>query len=173
MIKITYSKELFEYISNGDITKIKLFIENFKKTQKGDINLKVRGRFNYTPLHYAVLRNNYELVKMLIEENINPNELILQTTRPPNGISALYLSENFGKDNITKILKPYTQEYNLLNQFYTFKSHKKMEKNHEKYYKILLELVNILNKLELRYLPQEIWDYILTFCKIKELIKLN
>ena len=172
MIKITYSEDLFEYISNGNITKIKLFIENFKKTQKGDINLKVRGMFNYTPLHYAVLTNKYEVVKILIDENINPNELILQTTYPPNGISALYLSENFGKDNITKILKPYIQEYNL-NQFYIFKSHKKMEKNHEKYYKILLELVNTLNQLELCDLPREIWDYILTFCKIKELIKLN
>lgn len=51
-------------IKNQDINMIKKLIE-----QGADIN--IRAEYNYTPIQYACLSNNYEAVKILLENNAN------------------------------------------------------------------------------------------------------
>ena len=58
---------LFEYIYHGDVQYVRQYLSNFCKIKpRQDINESVRGNFDYTPLHYAVLWNRLEIVKEIM-----------------------------------------------------------------------------------------------------------
>ena len=162
--------------------KLKQEITSFKKENPNkNFNREIRGDFDYTPLHMAVLRNDFKIVKLLIEEGADPTIRILQSVYKPNGILALYLAENFGKKDISNILKPYTEKYYLENSYYNSILHSKIIKNKRKfqdiklrdiYFKIHPFIINIeliRNRIDLDYLPNEIWIKILEFCQLKDL----
>ena len=115
---------IFSYIEDKNLDGIREIVREYKmKNPNTNFNDNIRGDFQYTPLHYAVLRNRYDIVKILIDEGANPNIRILESVYPEsNGILALYLSENFGKYDITKILKPYTENCELYFSLNIFKS---------------------------------------------------
>ena len=98
------------------------------------------------------------------------------------------LIENFGKIEITSILKPYTEEYLIKNYFYNSIVHyeiinkkkneiinKKQHINylHKIYNSITPNIVTICliqNRLPIyMFLPNELWINILEFCQLKEL----
>ena len=65
---------------NNAYKKISQIITNFKKTNSNqNFNNELRGLFGYTPLHYAVLYNQYEIVLLLIQEGADPTIKILQS----------------------------------------------------------------------------------------------
>ena len=172
--------------------KLKQEIASFKKENPNkNFNRDIRGNFDYTLLHTSVLRNNFQIVKLLIEEGADPTIRILQSVYKPNGILALYLAENFGKKDISNILKPYTEKYYLENSYYNSILHSKIIKNKRKlrdiklrdiklrdiklrdiYFKIhpfIMNIELIRNRIDLDYLPNEIWIKILEFCELKDL----
>jgi hypothetical protein len=114
-------KELFESIGEiGSVTpnlganlkKCKDLIEEFKKNNPEDnFNDKLRGSLNYTPLHEVVLCNKIDFVRLFIEMGADPT-IEINLCSPLNR-QAIYLAENFGKHNITAILRPYTDKWNL------------------------------------------------------------
>ena len=183
------------------LDKLKQEITSFKKENPNkNFNREIRGDFDYTPLHMAVLQNDFKIVKLLIEEGADPTIRILQSVYKPNGILALYLAENFGKKDISNILKPYTEKYYLENSYYNSILHSKIIKNKRKfqdiklrdiklrdiklrdiklrdiklrdiYFKIHPFIINIeliRNRIDLDYLPNEIWIKILEFCELKD-----
>ena len=132
---------LFQHIYQGNLPYVRKYISHFRKIKsREDINESVRGNFDYTPLHYAVLWNKLEIVKELIKIGCNPKIRILPEIYPASseaggtssafseaggaegtssaGIEPIYLAENFGKLRISKILRPYTNDYNRLQQFF-------------------------------------------------------
>jgi len=168
---------IFSYIEDENLDGIRKIIRNYKmKNQNTNFNEGIRGDFQYTPLHYAVLRNRYNIVKILIEETANPNIKILETVYPEsNGILALYLSENFGKYDITKILKPYTKNYNNSQLYFSIKILKTCLFSQKELIKIkniltlILLIDNRLYNLKSYWLPTELWFLILEKIKLKEL----
>lgn len=185
----------FKYCCNADIEynyafkNISKIITNFKlQNPTKNFNTEIRGRFNYTPLHYAVLRNDVGIVRLFIHEEADPTIIILQSEYKPKGILPLYLAENFGKIEITSILKPYTEEYLIKNNFYNSIVHYEIINNkkkelinkkqhinylHKIYNSITPNIVNICliqNRLPIyMFLPNELWIKILEFCQLKEL----
>ena len=90
-----------------------------------------------------------------------------------NGILALYLSENFGKYDITKILKPYTENCELYFSLNIFKSSIISQKELTKIKKtvnLILLIDNRLYNINSNWLPKELWFFILEKIKLKELI---
>ena len=169
--------QIFEFIRYNDIHSICQCITQFKcHYPNKNFNKEMRGMFNYTALHEAVLWNKFEIVELFIKEGSDPTIRILKEVYKPKGILALYLAENFGKDNITNILKPYTQSYHL-NNFYSSILHftiKNIDNENLKNiynkisYKIILIFI-IRNKLDSKYniyLPNELVFKILEQCKL-------
>jgi ankyrin repeat protein len=163
------------------LDKLKQEITSFKKENPNkNFNREIRGDFDYTPLHMAVLRNDFKIVKLLIEEGADPTIRILKSVYKPNGILALYLAEKFEKKDISNILKPYTEKYYLENSYYNSILHSNIIKNKRKllaiklqdiYFKIhpfIMNIELIRNKIDFEYLPNEIWIKILEFCELKD-----
>ena len=156
--------------------KLKQEITSFKKENPNkNFNREIRGDFDYTPLHMAVLRNDFKIVKLLIEEGADPTIRILQSVYKPNGILALYLAENFGKKDISNILKPYTEKYYLENSYYNSILHSKIIKHkspntiYNTIYNTIFNILLTINKSNVEYLPTEIIFIILEFCQLKDL----
>ena len=168
------------------LDKLKQEITSFKKENPNkNFNREIRGDFDYTPLHMAVLQNDFKIVKLLIEEGADPTIRILKSVYKPNGILALYLAEKFEKKDISNILKPYTEKYYLENSYYNSILHSNIIKNKIKlqdiklqdiklrdiYFKIhpfIMNIELIRNKIDFEYLPNEIWIKILEFCELKD-----
>ena len=51
---------------------IKNVVSRYKKQNVTNFNYHFRKDFNYKPLHYAVLRNKFHVVKLLIELECDP-----------------------------------------------------------------------------------------------------
>ena len=178
--------DIFNYIDNNDIANVKKIINDFKRIEPNkNFNSEIRGLFNYTPLHKAVLYNKFDIVEILIKEKADPTIRILQSTYPPDGILALYLAEDFGKHNITKILKLYMKDWefdiNIMQKFFSIKDNpfKKNKKKLQKQYNVIFTIMLIGNRLGntemecqeplIPYLPNEMWFLILSFCRLNEL----
>lgn len=178
---------LFDHIDANNISEAEIEIRKYKKHNTTNFNSGIRGFLNYTPLHMAVLRNKIDMVKLFLRENADPTTRILEMNYPPNGILALYLAEDFGKSNITAILKPYTdcwQHYkNTRLLFWTIIHYKNQILYIQKHKTIINTVLLIGDYIEIKYykeldnnekyilksLPTEIWILILKFCRFSEL----
>ena len=188
---------LFQHIYQGNLPYVQKYIYHFRKIKsREDINESVRGNFDYTPLHYAVLWNKLEIVKELIKIGCNPKIRILPEIYPASseavgtssasskaggaGIEPIYLAENFGKLRITKILRPYTNDYDRLQQFFkmgkfiaNYKSGKTFFE-YEEHRRMFPEKVRILlmigKRLQMKQLPIELWNEILSFWRIHDMM---
>ena len=180
---------LFDYIYRGDLLYVRQYLSNFRRIKSGeDINESLRGSFNYTPLHYAVLWNRLEIVKEIMKIGGDPRIRILKDTHPayrlsPDGslveagIEPIYLAEKFGKIGISQILRPYTDDYSVLQEF--FRMGKlivcgRWQKTFFQYLDhadILREKVRILMMIGKRLdLPVEMWTEILSFWWIHDIV---
>jgi len=74
------------------IIKEYLNIINFL-LQYENININIKNYNNETPLHYACIANNLNIVKVLLEEGANPNNINLQNQ------NSLQYSVYYAKDN--------------------------------------------------------------------------
>uniref|UniRef100_A0A6C0J968 Uncharacterized protein n=1 Tax=viral metagenome TaxID=1070528 RepID=A0A6C0J968_9ZZZZ len=162
---------------NKFFLNIKNIISTFKKNNPNkNFNREIRGSFDYTPLHKAVLTNQPEIVKLLIEENADPTITILHNINRQDGIMALYLCEEFGKPIISNLLRPYTNKYIILfNNFYNIILHKKNENTNNIYSQVTPTIFNIIllsNRLSYNnlYLPNELWYKILECFQLKDLV---
>lgn len=157
---------LFQLLENDKFEELNIQIKNYKlKYPLKNFNYEIRYTFNYTMLHLAVLRNKLEAVKLLLLHKADPHIKILENMyNNTNGIKALYLSENFGKFNITKILKPYTIKYGkYYNLFYhqsLLLNSKKDQAYDSKVCSKIQYLYFLISKTKL-HLPIEIWNLIL------------
>jgi hypothetical protein len=108
-----YTHDLFErYIPEDKVEDCRTLIKDFKLKFPGEnFNDKLRGFLNYTPLHEVVLCNKIHFVRLFIEMGADPT-IEIDLCSPPDR-QAIYLAENFGKHNITAILRPYTDKWNL------------------------------------------------------------
>ena len=186
----------FKYCSikqyNNAYKNISHIITKFKKNNPNkNFNNEKRGLFGYTPLHYAVLYNQYEIVLLLIQEGADPTIRILQSDINMEGILAVYLAEQFGKRDITSILKPYTEECLIKKEFYNSITHYKISNKildisnnyntlkhlYTIYHNIkptIFTIYLIQNRLqEPLFLPIELWIKILEFCQLKDFIISN
>lgn len=156
----------FSLLKNDKLRELDIQIKNYKsKNPSKNFNYEIRSTFEYSLLHSAVLKNKLDAVKLLIFHKADPHIKILQDVyHDINGIKALYLSENFGKSDITKILKPYTNKYGkYYNIFYhqqLLLNSKKDSAYDSKVYSKIQYLYFIISKTKL-YLPIEIWNLIL------------
>jgi len=188
--------DIFEYIDmcvyikyhseeeyKGSFENIKHIISEFKlHNPTKNFNNEMRGQFSYTPLHYAVLRNDFGLVQLFIHEGADPTIRIMQSVYKKKGILPLYLAEDFGKIEITAILKPYTEEWLIKNYFYNSITHytinnKKQQTPthlHQMYIKINpnIDTIKLIqNRLPIdMFLPNELWIKILEMCQLKDYI---
>ena len=168
------NNQLFTLIDYNDIVNIQRFIKQYKKVNINK-NFNNEISYNYTPLHYAVLKNKYDIVKILIYEGADPTIKILKDTYNPEGILALELADNYGKKNISYILKPYTEKYFLLNDYYNSILHSKIIKHkspniiYNTIYNTIYNILLTINKSNVEYLPTEIIFIILDFCQLKDL----
>lgn len=187
--KIKNVSVLFDYIYDGNTEYVKQYLYHFQKFKpREDINESVRGSFNYTPLHYAVLWNKLEIVKEIIKIGGNPRIRILKDTHPAYrmstdgcwveaGIEPIYLAERFGKMRIANILRPYTDDYSVLQQFFSMGkliSCWHLGKTFFQYLDhadILREKVRILLMIGKRLnLPVELWCEILSFWRNHDIV---
>jgi ankyrin repeat protein len=76
---------------NGDLVSLKYYLQT--------IDINIEDKFKNTPLHYAVINNNYETVLLLIEYNANVNKKNIWNITPLE--EAIY-SKN---DKIANILR--------------------------------------------------------------------
>ena len=181
---------LFQHIYQGNLPYVRKYLSHFRKIKsREDINESVKGNFDYTPLHYAVLWNKLEIVKELIKIGCNPKIRILPEIYPAfseageaegAGIEPIYLAENFGKIRIAKILRPYTNDYDRLQLFFkmgkfitNYKSGKTFFE-YEEHRRVFPEKVRILlmigKRLQQRHLPIELWNEILSFWRIHDIM---
>ena len=184
---------LFSHIYLGNLPYVRQYLAQFKKIKPHeDINESVKGSFDYTPLHYAVLWNKLEIVKELVKMGSNPKIRILpevypaaietETGESEKGIEPIYLAENFGKIRIAKILRPYTNDYDRLQEFFKIGKFIANYKNgktffeYEEHRRVFPEKVRILLMIGKRLqqkqsqLPVELWNEILSFWRIHDLI---
>jgi ankyrin repeat protein len=164
---------------NVAFENIKQIVSNFKlHNPTKNFNNEIRGQFAYTPLHYAVLRNDFGLVQLFIHEGADPTIRILQSEYKPKGILPLYLAEDFGKIEITTILKPYTEECLIKYYFYNSIMHYKKKRTpttlHKMYASITpnIEIIKLIqNRLPIdMFLPNELWIKILEMCQLKDFV---
>ena len=198
--KCSYYKYCSRKNYNNAFKNISQIVTKYKTINHSkNFNDEIRGKFGYTPLHYAVLYNQFEVVKLLINEGADPTIRILQSDSNHEGILALYLAEQFGKIDIKDILKPYT-EYNLLKKEYYnsiihYKISNKMTIISNNYNNTLTHLYHIPTYLDTIYnnitssifsiyllqnrlqaplfLPIELWINILEFCQLKDFLFLS
>ena len=178
---------LFEYIYHGDVQYVSQYLSNFRKIKpRQDINESVRGNFDYTPLHYAVLWNRLEIVKEIMKIEGDPRIRILKKTHPrivhhgwveEAGIEPIYLAEKFGKIRISKILRPYTDDYSVLQEFFRMGKliacgrWRKTFFQYSVHTHLLREKVRILMMIGKRLdLPVEMWTEILSFWRIHDIV---
>tara|TARA_B100000963_G_scaffold326959_1_gene314383 strand:+ start:208 stop:894 length:687 start_codon:yes stop_codon:yes gene_type:complete len=180
---------LFDHIYEGNLDYVKRYLSHFQRLKpRDDINQSLRGSFDYTPLHYAVLWNRLEIVKEIIKIGGNPRIRILKDTHPayrlsPDscwvkaGIQPIYLAERFGKMRIAKILRPYTDDYDLLQLYFRMGSFVKCYSKGNAFFQYSVhedtfrenvgKLLMIGNRLDI---PVEIWTEILSFWQNQDIV---
>lgn len=87
---------------NGDLVKMKHFIEMGEDVNASDIS-------GSTSLHYAVMAKNTAAVKLLLENNANPNIKHKNT-----GETALHWAVRSGNIEIVKLLSPRMEDINAI-----------------------------------------------------------
>ena len=101
------SFEFFDAINKGDIEKVRTFFydPNFKIWQIKDEN-------NFTPLHYSVLNNNYDLTILIIDQlkkgiGMSSTQKLENFLNEKNkeGITALHYAVTNGNIKIVQLLK--------------------------------------------------------------------
>ena len=101
------SFEFFDALSKGDIEKVRTFFydPNFKIWQIKDEN-------NFTPLHYSVLNNNYDLTILIIDQlkkgiGMSSTQKLENFLNEKNkeGITALHYAVTNGNIKIVQLLK--------------------------------------------------------------------
>jgi ankyrin repeat protein len=85
------NKELFNLIKNHNY-------EEFKKRLNKDIDLNLQDEYNNTLIHYAIIFNQEEIIKLLLSYECNIDYIDI------DGKTILYYPIKYGYNNILKIL---------------------------------------------------------------------
>ncbi|SPR03352.1 ankyrin repeat domain-containing protein [Orientia tsutsugamushi] len=108
-LKIFFSEsiDLQDAIISGDIKYVELFFSQYNTI----INLQDENNDNYTALHYAVIYNQIEIIKIILE--YNPNIKL----QDHDGNTALHYAAAYGHTNIAELLLKYDPDCtNLLDE---------------------------------------------------------
>ncbi|WP_223844993.1 ankyrin repeat domain-containing protein [Orientia tsutsugamushi] len=101
------SIDLQDAIISGDIKYVELFFSQYNTI----INLQDENNDNYTALHYAVIYNQIEIIKIILE--YNPNIKL----QDHDGNTALHYAAAYGHTNIAELLLKYDPDCtNLLDE---------------------------------------------------------
>ena len=77
--------DIFDAIRNNNIVEVKNFI-------KSGTNINVENKFRGTPLHYAIEKENLEIIKLLIANGVDVN------------VRHIVMAMQYGKSEIVKLL---------------------------------------------------------------------
>ncbi|SPM45501.1 ankyrin repeat-containing protein 09 [Orientia tsutsugamushi] len=108
-LKIFFSRsiDLQDAVISGDIKYVELFFSQYNTI----INLQDENNNNYTALHYAVIYNQTEIIKIILEYNPNIN------LQDHNGNTALHYAAAYSYTSIAELLLKYDPDcINLLNE---------------------------------------------------------
>ena len=94
------SAELHQLCHEGDLKKIKDFVEDIDPQLLGDSLANKKGVFGYTPLHEAVASGKPEILKFLLEGTNNANV----NCRSRNGYTPLHLAASKGHSKCVREL---------------------------------------------------------------------